>query len=349
MDSRFMVKKIFIMAVLLIAVLSACSQNGKSEKKESAKAPERGEVSGNDKEEPKYFYPLTGLEAKKELNARAVSVMINNHTKARPQSGLSDADIVYEVLAEGDITRFLAIFQSEKPKRIGPVRSSRDYFIELAKGYDSLYIAHGYSPEARKMLESEYIDNINGINYDGTLFKRSSDRQAPHNSYITYENILKGAKQKKYSMEAAPQPLNFATEDEVKQISGQKADHIHIRYSNNASFNAEYKYDEKIQKYKRYSGNQQTTDLETNKPVLLDNIFIVETEHKIIDNYGRRGIDLISGGKAYLLQKGTYRELEWRNANGKILPYENGIPAKLIPGKTWINIVPNLKDVSFVQ
>ena len=78
--------------------------------------------------------------------------MVNNHPKARPQSGLHKADIVYEILAEGDVTRFLPYFQSEKPENIGPVRSARDYYIDLAKGLNALYIAHGYSPEAKKCL-----------------------------------------------------------------------------------------------------------------------------------------------------------------------------------------------------
>ena len=89
--------------------------------------------------------------------ARAVAVMVNNHPKARPQSGLNKADIVYEILAEGDITRFLAVFQSEKPENIGPVRSARAYYIELAKGLNALYIAHGYSAEAKEMLRTMAI------------------------------------------------------------------------------------------------------------------------------------------------------------------------------------------------
>lgn len=349
MHELYMIKKTFLLAIVLVCVLSACSHKRETEKNEAAKSPERGEVSGNKKPNVKFTFPLTGLEANEKPRTRAVSVMINNHPKARPQSGLTEADIVYEVLAEGDITRFLAIFQSEQPNRIGPVRSSRDYFIELAKGYNSFYIAHGYSPDAKKMLESGYIDNINGIQYDGTLFKRSSDRQAPHNSYITYENIRKGATMKNFNMDTPPKALNFASETELKQITRQKVKHILIRYSTNSIFNAEYKYDEKLQKFKRFSGNEQTIDLETKKPVLLDNLLVVEMQHKIIDDYGRRSIDLTSGGKAYFIQKGTYREVEWRNVEGKIIPYENGIPAKFVPGKTWINIVPNLKDVSFSE
>src|SRR5690606_26584180 len=140
-----------------------------------------------------------------------------------PQSGLHKADVVYEILAEGDITRFLAIFQSEKPEDIGPVRSARDYYIELAKGYDSLYIAHGYSPEAQSMLDSGYIDNLNGLYYDGTLFKRASFRNAPHNSYISYENIMEGAEKNNYEMADAPDSVTFLSKNEVEEIAGEDA------------------------------------------------------------------------------------------------------------------------------
>src|SRR5690606_25562598 len=100
----------------------------------------------------------------------------NNHPNARPQSGLASADVVYEMLAEGDVTRFLALYQSEIPDNIGPIRSARSYFIELAKGLDAFYIAHGFSPEAQSMLRNNVVDNINGMYYDGSIFKRSRDR-----------------------------------------------------------------------------------------------------------------------------------------------------------------------------
>lgn len=178
-------------------LVSGCSKEKAEEpaKQETEKAEEATKGVSSEKELP-FQYPLTGSGSETEVNGRAVAVMINNHPKARPQSGLNQADVVYEMLAEGDVTRFLAIFQSERPEMIGPVRSSRDYYIELAKGYDSLYIAHGYSPEAKELLDQGYVDNLNGMQYDGTLFKRESFRQAPHNSYISFDNVLKGAKEK---------------------------------------------------------------------------------------------------------------------------------------------------------
>jgi hypothetical protein len=117
-----------------------------------------------------YAAPFSGERSEEEFTKRPVLVTINNHPKARPQSGLASADIVYEMVAEGSVTRLLALYQSELPERIGPVRSARDYFIEIASGLDAFYVAHGYSPEARLLLTTGYVDNINGCNMTAPCF-----------------------------------------------------------------------------------------------------------------------------------------------------------------------------------
>ena len=286
-----------------------------------------------------YHYPLTGIGSEEKIEGRAVAVMVNNHPKARPQSGLGGADIVYELLAEGDVTRYLAIFQSEKPKLIGPVRSARDYYIELAKGYDSLYVAHGYSPDAEQMLKRGFIDQINGIQYDGSLFKRADFRKAPHNSYISFSNILKGAEKNDYEMERAPNSLVFLSDEEVEALAGEQATDIDISYSAKTS-DSRLQYDADLMKYKRYSNGEPTVDFETDDPILIDNLLVVETRHKVIDSEGRRDIDLTTGGKGYLFQRGKVLEVEWKNVEGKIVPYQNDEVTGLVPGKTWINVMP---------
>jgi hypothetical protein len=296
------------------------------------------------KQEVTYVYPLTGLPAKEEIAQRSIAVTINNHPKARPQTGLHKADIVYEVLAEGDVTRFLAIYQSEMPEKFGPVRSSRDYFIELAKGYDSIYIAHGYSPEARQMLESGYIDNMNGIQYDGTLFKRDSSRVAPHNSYITYDSIVKGATKLQFDLNRSPEALPYLTEEEVETLTGQPAPSVMVSYYKNPTFTSVYEYNQEMGKYTRISGGVLTADRETNEPVLIDNIFIIETDHKVVDNAGRRDINLFSGGNALLIREGVLEKVQWMNDEGRIVPVRNGQKVAFAPGKTWIHIVPSLID-----
>lgn len=336
-----MLKKWLTISAMVLLIIVGCSKHdevvGPREENTGNEVAEP-EVNHQEKEQP-FHFPLTGVGSLTEVKGRAVAVMINNHPAARPQSGLNKADIVYEILAEGDITRFLAIFQSEQPNNIGPVRSARNYYIELAKGFDSLYIAHGNSPDAKEMLDSGYIDSLNGLYYDGTLFKRASFRKAPHNSYITYDHILDGANQKGYEMKKAPSPLAFLTEDEVKEISGEEANQVSISYYDQL-FNSRFEYDETLQKYKRFSNGEQTADYETGNPVLIDNLLIIETKHLIRDKSGRRDIDFTTGGKAFLVQKGKVIDVEWRNVEGRILPYKDGKVAGLVPGKTWISVMP---------
>ncbi|MGX6444646.1 DUF3048 domain-containing protein [Neobacillus sp. K501] len=334
-------KKWAVIATAALLLLSGCSEK---EKASGTKKPEKEVeevVQPEEQNETPYNFPLTGVASEIETDGRAVAVMINNHPKARPQSGLHKADIVYELLAEGDITRFLAVFQSEKPDNIGPVRSARDYYVELAKGLDALYIAHGYSAEAQKMLERGEIDNLNGMVYDGTLFKRATFRSAPHNSYITYENIVKGAVENSYMMDQTPPAFTFLTEEESKNITGEDATTVNITYSNGGISNSTYEYDASVGKYKRFSsGGEQTVDYDTKEPVLLDNLFIVETNHAIEDEVGHKNIDLESGGRAYLVQKGKVMEVQWKNDNGRIVPVKDGVVVPFVPGKTWVNVVP---------
>jgi Protein of unknown function (DUF3048) N-terminal domain/Protein of unknown function (DUF3048) C-terminal domain len=333
-----MLKRALIIA-LSSFTLVACSSD-KEIKKESDKeaaTPVVKEETGVETEEMNQ-YPLTGMAEKEESMNRAVAVMVNNHPKARPQSGLSKADIVYEVLAEGDITRFLAIFQSQMPKEIGPVRSARDYYIQLAKGYDSLYVAHGYSPEAKDMLQDGFIDNLNGIQYDGTLFKRASFRKAPHNSYISSDHIREGAEKNGFDMNRPPEALNFSDKG---KINGEAAQSVMISYNQNPLFNVVFDFNEKEGRYERYSNGEQSIDYDSKDPVLVENLLIVEASHKIVDDAGRRDIDLESGGNAYLIQDGKLKDVQWKNVNGRILPYENDQPVSLRKGSTWINVIPS--------
>jgi hypothetical protein len=329
-----------VAAVLLL--LSGCSDKDKVQgKPKKEKQITKQEQKTEEKSPVPYTFPLTGKVSETQTNGRAVAVMINNHPKARPQSGIDKADIVYEILAEGDITRFLAVFESEKPVNIGPVRSARDYYIELAKGLGALYIAHGYSPEAKELLDKGYVDNLNGMVYDGTLFKRSSTRVAPHNSYITFENILKGVKLRNYSMANNPPAFKFMTEEESKKITGNDATTVKITYSSGHISDSTLEYDSTLGRYKRYFSNGLLTqDLDTKAPVLIDNIFIIETSHEVTDYKGRRDIDLKSGGRAYLIQKGKVNEVEWAYKDGRLVPVKNGEEVPLVQGHTWVNVVP---------
>src|SRR5690554_5162744 len=183
-----------LFVILIILILTACKSENNNEPNEELNDSNDMEIIEEpepepEPEEPKEKYPLTGLEVEDNdmnLDYRVLGVMIENSISARPQSGVIQADVVYEILSEGTITRFLALFHSQKPKRIGPVRSARTYYVQLAKGYDAIYSSAGGSPGGLKLVQSDYIDDISGLAYDGRYFTRSSDRYAPHNLYTSY-------------------------------------------------------------------------------------------------------------------------------------------------------------------
>lgn len=286
---------------------------------------------------PQKVYPLTGLPAKGPINNRVFGVMINNYYLARPQSGLQKADIVYEVLTEGRITRFLALFQSQKPNIIGPVRSMRPYFAKLDEGYGGIYSALGWSPQAQALLKKGGIDYIQGLFHDGTWFYRVNFRKAPHNAYTTYDNLVKGAKTKGYSITQNVKPLPFLNKDQINQLQGSDVNKVTITYGKDNVVSYVYNPDKRL--FYRHINGQQAADRETKTPLTAANVFIISAKHTFIDSYPRRAIDLQSGGPGYLLQHGKVQKVEWKNVNGRILPYKNGKALGFVPGQTWINIV----------
>ncbi|MGM0899083.1 MAG: DUF3048 domain-containing protein [Bacillota bacterium] len=289
--------------------------------------------------------PFTGLQGDGPYDRRAVMAVINNHPAARPQTGLVEADIVFELIAEYNITRFLVLYQSEFPVNIGPVRSARDYFVELADAYDAFFVAHGYSPEAKQLLDSGVVDHVNGMQYDGTLFKRSLDRVAPHNSYITYENVQLAMEMtdasSNYSMKA---PYTFSAPGSNDKL-GEQAASIEVTYGGDPLFASTYTYDAESQLYGRSSGGTATADKETLQRIEVSNVLIIETAHETIDAKGRQEIDLTSGGRALLFREGRVQDITWREENGMLVPVGENGKAELTQGKTWVHIIPETPGI----
>ena len=334
-------KKWLFMIVLLL-IVAGCSKD--KEEKVDAEEPiiTDGKSEENSPDEEvvlPYAAPFSGERSEEEFTNRPVLVTVNNHPKARPQSGLASADIVYEMVAEGNITRLLALYQSELPSQIGPVRSARDYFVNIAKGLDAFYVAHGYSPDAKLMLRNGEVDHINGMQYDGSLFIRSNDRVAPHNSYITGEHVLEGMEKEgaRTTIEKVPS-LDFYSSAKDVPLS-DLASIIEVRYGSSEDFHHMYSYDTLTQQYNRTSGGEITLDSESQEEISLANVMFFEVVHQTIDNKGRQQLDLTSGGKGYLFQAGVMKEIEWQQLNGVLVPMVNGQPAKLVPGKSWIHLV----------
>lgn len=330
-------RKLLFISLIIILFVTACSKEkndvGENGSKENA-IENKNDILHN-------MYPLTGMKTNEEVTDRIISVMVNNHSKARPQSGLSKADIVFEILAEGNTTRFLALYQSEQPEVVGPVRSARQYYFDLASNYDALYVYHGAAKFVDEMILSRGIENLNGATYDNdeNLFKREAFRKAPHNSYLQFAAVYPVAEEKGYDIIHTYESLPFLDEDEA--VEGDDTAHVVVAYPGRSSQNVvEYKYDAASELYTRYENQIKTVELDTEEAIAVDNVFIIETHHEVIDKEGRRSVDLESGGEAYLIQKGIVKKVKWENEQGRIIPTKDGKPVGFVPGKTWINIIP---------
>lgn len=328
---------LLLLAVALL-VITACSE--KAEMDSTGLELADGEQVELPKEPGEQFTaPFTGITSEEENTLRPVLVTINNHPLARPQSGISDADIVYEILTEGNTTRLLALFQSELPEEIGPIRSARDTFIHLAKGMDAFYVAHGYSPDALSLLQVGYVDHINGMQHDGTLFKRSSDRQAPHNSYTSEESIQTGAENMNASMIIENMPsLSFHESIESAKI-GDAVSTVVVQNGSHPNFTSTYTYNEASETYNRTVNDIVTVDKANDVEIELSNILVFEADHQTIDAEGRQAIDIESGGRGLLFHAGIVKEIDWENIDGILTPIVDGVPVELVPGKTWVHII----------
>ncbi|MCD5325352.1 MULTISPECIES: DUF3048 domain-containing protein [Pontibacillus] len=349
--------------LLMLLIVTACSVDQMANKA-SAEKPAEGDVEEHStkqveqteketpvkEQEPEFdnMYPLTGEKTNDDVSHRIMAVMVNNHSYARPQTGLNDADLVYEVLAEGSITRFVAFYHSKQPEVVGPVRSAREYYFNIAKGYNAIYLYHGAAEYIENKLRAGAIDHLNGMYYDNdrNLFKRENFRKAPHNSYILLDAVYDVAKQKGYSVTMNHEPLPFLTEEEIQSLDGQRASNVKITYSNTPQETVTFKYNPEEETYARFNDGEATVDYQTKEATTVDNIFIVETGHRVIDSKLRRAIDLQSGGNGYLIQKGQVQQVTWKNENGRLYPFKDGKKLGFVPGKTWVNIVPEQPGLS---
>lgn len=330
-------RKLTVLLTILLAIfVIGCSkeENNKVIEEKPQEKEEPGEMN---------IYPFTGMETNEDVTNRAVAVMVSNQPQARPQSGLSKADIVFEILAEGNITRFLAIYQSTEPEVVGPVRSAREYFFTLADGYDAIYVYHGAANFINDMIKSREIENIPGAIHDndGYLFKRETFRKAPHNSYFQFGPVYDAAAEKGYDTQFTYEPLAFLADEE--EVVGEDANHVKINYYAKEPI-VEFVYDETTEKYTRFNDGEKTVELESELPIEVENVFIIEADHRVIDEEKRRAIDLESGGVAYLLQQGKVQYVEWENRNGRIVPVKDGQVVPFVPGQTWINVIQTERE-----
>lgn len=290
--------------------------------------------------------PLTGVEREEEALERPIAVLINNFSAARPQSGLTNADVVWEVLAEGGITRLVAVYQSTDAMEdtIGPIRSNRAYLIDIADSYGAIMVHAGGSPEAYGILQKQGKPYLDEITNAGPYYWRSKERKAPHNLYSNLEKMHQGAEKKGYNNDLPVATYPFTPEGTITgsaEATAESATKVDITFLMQ-SYKVGYQYDEASGVYKRTINDEPHIDMNNDEQLSATNLIVFETGHKTLDNVGRLAIDLESGGAGYLFQKGKRIDIEWvRSPDGMVRFSKDGSEIALLPGKTYIHVVPN--------
>lgn len=333
--------------VILLVFASACNGGTGSSTGEAAPAPTAASAEPEATPTPEptpelaFTAPLTGLKRETEAAARPVAVMINNLKPARPQSGLTNADVVWEVLAEGGITRLVAIFQSTDAvtDAIGPIRSIRPYLIDIGESYGAILAHSGASNDAYDILQHQDKPYLDEISNAGPSFWRSKDRKAPHNLYSELAKLREGAEKKGYRSEVTVPAYTFAEEGAAS--SGTAAASVKIKFLLK-DYETSYAFDAGSGLYKRSINDEAHTDMNNGEQLSAANVVVLGANHKTLDNVGRLSVDLHAGGSALLFQQGKVIECEWvRSKDNMVRLMKDGAELPFIPGKTFFHVVPN--------
>ncbi len=314
--------------------------------------------------------PLNGaMHTKTQEDAwnqrRPLAVMIENHTDARPQSGLSTADVVYESVAEGGITRFMAIFLCNDAQDLAPVRSARTYYLDWLSEYDALYShvgganAAGPANALGQILEYE-IKDVDNFSYAAPTYIRSDDKPAPHNVHTSTEKLWQLASKLGWAAKDDVTDkrwdegfLPWQFKDDAKDLPAEKKMRVEF-WSNQPDYTVDWQYDQKSNSYKRIHSGQVQVD-NANKQPVMPKVVVVQFTKESQANDGYPGnihliYKTIGSGKALIFQDGKVVEGTWnkqaRTGRTKYMD-ASGAEIKFNRGQIWIQNVPDFADVTY--
>lgn len=287
--------------------------------------------------------PLTGVQVKPELAKLPVTgVMIENSPDARPQSGLYDAGVVFEAIAEGGITRFLALFQETKPERIGPVRSVRPYYLDFLKPFDAPIAHAGGSGQALAEVHSQGFKDLEAFQ-NPNYYERIGTRYAPHNLYTGRSRLLELQKSKGWNTSK----FTGFTRKEEKKSTTPTAKSIDFEISG-FLYNPHFDYVAKNNSYTRSMAGTPHMDEATRKQINPKVVIALVMSHSYAGIYSVYGVT--GSGEAYVFQDGNVTKGTWikkDRASQFKFQDSNKEVLGLNPGQTWISIVSSSSAVTY--
>jgi len=272
---------------------------------------------------------------------RPFAVMLASDPITRPLSGVSEADIVFEMpVTPGGVTRMMAVYQCEEPSEIGSVRSAREDFIPLASSLGAIYAHWGGEKEALQKLNNHAVDNIDAMKYENQYFYRKGTLPQPHNGFTNFEKLMAGAEDLNYKIDDSFSGYLHAEKPAPKNLANI-ADAISVNYPN--PFNINWLYDSTDNNYRRLRGGQPETDKNSGNQVVSSSVILMKTTSKFISK-DYISVVVSGGGEAVIYQNGMKIVGKWgKDANrldSKLFFYDTeGKEIEFVPGKMWVEIV----------
>lgn len=341
-------KKQRIIGAIIIVLLLAVGAGGvyALNKHFNKKAPQVAPQAVKKEEPPKTTEAskLTGAEVPLGTNKRPiVSIQIENSPDARPQSGLKDAGVVFEAVAEGGITRFNASFLDTLPDYIGPIRSVRPYYVDFVAPFDPVFVHAGGSADGLAQLRNIGLKDLDhGAN--ASAFQRVSERYAPHNLYSSMAKLDTASNSRGYT---SSNTVGFARNAKANPGQPITAKSVDFNLSG-FLYNAHFDYDPASNSYLRSQAGKPHTDLRSGAQ-LTPKVVVA-----IVTDYSQRGIYSVyrmnGSGKVVIFQDGIATEGTWTKGGAKEqykFTDASGKELKLNPGQTWVTMLAGADRISY--
>lgn len=287
------------------------------------------------------------LVANSEANREPVGIMIENaaFSGVRPQFGLSEADIIYEVVVEGGITRFLAIYTNPQlPKVIGPVRSARPTYLEFISEYDGLYGHAGGSPDALAAIEGLGIKDLSALGADSRFFYRDDSRTAPHNLFTRNDLVTFALRDKNLSnTEPKYKSWEFKDDNSPEEAPSEEK-YVHIDFGSGPLYEVKYVYNYDYNTYDRFNGGEKQTDSNNGNTLQARNVIVQIVPEAIpAGDNGRVNFSVTGEGDVYIARDGEVIKGRWKKPDrlSRTEYFDSeGKAIELNRGTIWVEILP---------
>ena len=361
---------LLLLSALALVMLASCgkkdpgSGSSASSPPGSASLPEEPSISVIAPVEPDpvfpYANPLTGEGLNEDISGqRPIAIMLNNLRKALPQLGVAQADVIYEIVAEGGITRMLAVFQDiEGVGNLGCVRSARDYYVNLALGHDAIYIHAGGSPQSYTSFENWNVTHLDFVNGPyGNMCWRDPDRRKnaglEHSLLTSSEKILEQMPSRITREHADGYSVGW-TFSKDPPAGGQAAQKVSVPFSSYKTGSFTYSAEQGQYLIEQHIDKQDIpyVDGNNNEAVAVSNVLVLYTSVSRVkgDDKGRMDVRTTGTGDGLLFRDGQVFSITWqrdsRNGCYAFLD-QSGAPIPLAIGPSYINVVSTSSNVTW--